>query len=82
MALFTKETLQERRAEIVDEIAKIEAVTGPMREARDAFVQEAEAKRRAMDKELKEAEAPLIELRREQALIARALGAKSISIAS
>lgn len=82
MAVFTEEALRARQAEVKAEIAEIEAVTGPMRAERDALVQEAEIKRRAMDEKLKEAEAPLFDLKREQAMIARALGAKSVRITS
>jgi hypothetical protein len=77
---FTTEALVERQAEVKAELKKVMEVSGPKRAARDAFVQETDAKRKAMNDELKVLEAPLAELHTEAAMIAKALGGKSMSI--
>jgi hypothetical protein len=78
-AKFTPEALAERQKELKAEIGKITAITGPKRAARDKHVQEADAKRKAMNAELKALEGPLAELHREAAMIAKALGGKSMN---
>jgi hypothetical protein len=77
-AKFTPEALAERQKELKAEINKITAVTGPKREARDKHVQDSDTKRAAMNAELKTLEGPLAELHREAAMIAKALGGKSL----
>jgi hypothetical protein len=81
-AKFTPEALAARQQELKAEISKITAITGPKREARDKFAQEAGAKCAAMNAELKALEAPIAELRREEAIIAKALGGRSLGVAT
>lgn len=77
---FTTDSLIERQAEVKAELKKVLEASGPKRAARDAFVQEHDAKRKAMNEELKVLEAPLAELHTEAAMIAKALGGKSLGV--
>lgn len=77
--LFTEENLRARQKELKEELKAIEATTVPMREARDKFVQEHDVKLQEMNKALREAEAPLFELKQEAGMIAKALGGKALS---
>lgn len=54
-----------------------EAVSLPMREARDAFAREARAREEAMNAEIRIAEEGLFEMKQEMAFIARGLGGKT-----
>lgn len=80
MAAITENDLRARQAEIKAEIAAIEASTVPMRQARDAFIAKHQEERAVMDAALREAEAPLLALRSEAAMLARALGGKRLSV--
>lgn len=53
------------------------AVATPMREARDAFVQNADQQRRDMDAEIAVAETGLFEIDQKRGRIARMLGGKT-----
>jgi hypothetical protein len=79
MASITEEALRKRQAELKDEISKVEAVSGPLREARDAYSLEADAKLKDMAEKMHSAEASLFELKKEAGMIARALGGKSLN---
>lgn len=76
---FTIKNLQTRMAEVKEEIAAIMAKAGPLREARDAWSAEADRKRQEMNAEIKAVEAGLFDLRQEEAMIAKALGGKSLN---
>lgn len=77
--VFNIDNLRARQKELKAEIQKILDVSQPERETRDRFVQETDAIRRKMNEALKALEAPLAELRNEEALIAKALGGRSLS---
>lgn len=55
----------------------IQAASAPLREARDVYVQETDAKRRIMDAELLAAETGLFDIQQKRARIARMLGGKT-----
>ena len=59
-----------------DEIEAVEAKSGPLREARDAFVQEAREREKAMNAEIAEIETGLFEKKQDLAFLARGLGGK------
>lgn len=55
------------------EIEAIEAVSGPLRAARDAFVQEARERERVLSDEINAAEAGLFDMKQDLAFLARGL---------
>lgn len=70
-----KETQRRRFHALSAKIAAVRAAAGPLREARDAFVNQARAKERTLDAEIKAAEQGLAALTAEHVFLARALGA-------
>jgi len=74
---FNPNDMRVRFAELTAQREKITAVSGPLREKRDAFVKEMRAKEDAMSAEIKTAEEGLFDIDQERAMIARALGGKT-----
>jgi hypothetical protein len=68
------EEMRKRFHDLAREIAAIEGSTEPMRAKRDKFVNESDAKAKAMAAEYLAIEKPLVELKNEHAALARALG--------
>lgn len=58
------------------EIEAVEAVTGPLRAARDAFVQDARARESEMNAEIARIETGLFDKKQDLAFLARGLGGK------
>lgn len=79
---FTSDAVRERADAVRNEIAAIEAVTVPMRDEYDRYCAEVDTKRREMATKLREAEAPLFDLKNELSLLTKALGGKSMSVKS
>lgn len=73
---FSPEKMRARYAELTAKGEEIRAKAAPMREARDAFANEARDKELAMNAEIAEVEAGLGQIDNERALISRALGGK------
>jgi hypothetical protein len=71
------ESMRKRFHELNREIAVIEKKTAPMREKRDKFVNEQDAKAKAMAAEYLKIEEPLVALKNELGLISRALGGRT-----
>lgn len=55
----------------------IRVVTTPLREARDAYAQEADAEIRRRNDAIRETEEPLVGIARERAALARSLGGRT-----
>ena len=77
MTDFTPTNLRSRFAELTQQREDIIAASGPLREQRDALVQQASQQIQALDADIKTAEAGLAEIDQERAMIARALGGKT-----
>jgi uncharacterized coiled-coil DUF342 family protein len=73
----TPEKMRARFAELGQQRDDILARSTPLREARDAFANEAREKEQAMNDKIRKAETKLLEIDQERALIARALGGKT-----
>jgi uncharacterized coiled-coil DUF342 family protein len=74
---YNPEAMRARFAELQAQAEAIRAKSGPLREKRDALVNEAGEKERALNEKIAEAEAGLFEIDNEIALISRALGGKT-----
>lgn len=74
---FDPATLRARFHQLGAERAARLAASAPLREARDAFVNEARAKEAAMNAAIAEAEAGLFQSDQERGMIARALGGRT-----
>jgi hypothetical protein len=70
---FTPKVIRKRFHLAGETVDAIRAVSNPLREARDAFVQETTARIAEMDAEIKAIEAPLYDLEQERAACARAV---------
>lgn len=79
-AKFTKDTIAERRDEVVAEIEAIEQVTLAKREARDKLINDHEKTVAELNAELRELEKPLFDLKNEHATLSRALGGRSLNV--
>lgn len=75
--MFDPGTMRKRFAELGAKREAILAQARPLREARDAFAAETDAKLKAMAAEIKKAEAGLFEIEQERAIISRALSGKT-----
>ena len=73
------ELLRVQLAELNHKRDSILAKSGPLREARDKFANEAREKEMAMNAQIKEAETGLADLDRDRAMLARALGGRRMS---
>ncbi len=74
---LTPEALRTAFHDLCDQRDAIRAVSTPMREARDAFVQDARAQEDAMNAAIREAEAGLFDIEMQIGAAARALGGKT-----
>lgn len=75
----TKEVLSSRRDELEKKKAAIHAASGPLREKRDAYVNETREKIKAMDAEIKAVEKELYDTDQELGMLARAFGGRRMS---
>lgn len=73
----TREEMRSRFKELQTEIEKIEGKAAPLREKRDRFVNESDAKAKAMAADYLKIEEPLVDLKNELGLISRALGGRT-----
>jgi hypothetical protein len=73
----SREEMEARFHELAAQRAAILAKSGPLREARDAHANAARDKELAMNAEIAEAEAGLVDLDLEAGMIARALGGRT-----
>lgn len=74
---FDPTTLRARFAELSTQRETIVAAAAPLREKRDALVNKAREDEKAINAEIRKAEAGLFELDQERAMISRALGGKT-----
>jgi uncharacterized coiled-coil DUF342 family protein len=75
--------MRARFQELRDQIAAIEAASGPLRAKRDAIHAEAQKiadKAKPLDRQILSAEAGLYELKNELAMLARALGGQTAAV--
>ena len=74
---FSISNMQARFHELKAQVEAIEAVSAPLREARDAHVNAARETENAMNAEIKAAEADLPALKDEMVFLAKGLGGKT-----
>lgn len=74
-----KELLQQRAEELTVKRDEIMQISTPLREQRDALKNEALAKSRIMDLEIKKVEVDLFDINMELGMIARAAGGRKMS---
>jgi len=75
--MFDSKTMQARFHALTAQRAEIAAKADPLRAKRDAAVAAHDAIVKPIENEIRAIEAPLFEIDRERALIARALGGKT-----
>lgn len=75
--MYDPDTMRRRFHELGAKREQILAVSTPLRDARDAFSAEVDAKLAAMKAEIAKAESGLFDLEQERAVISRALGGKT-----
>jgi len=77
MKMPSKEAMKTRFHEIKKTVEDIETKTAPLRAERDSLVNSVNPKIAKLEKQYKDLEAPLFELKNEFAMIARALGGQT-----
>lgn len=74
---FSPEALRARFKELTAQVSRIEALSAPRREERDAYARQTAATIKAFDAEIAKIEADKYDLEMERAAVVRALGGRT-----